>query len=64
MIVVACDHASEAVVELIADAQRKRPDRPVVVLCSGAPNGFVRRVLEAGADDIVGCPSLRRTCGS
>ena len=56
MIVVACDHASEAVIEMIADARRKRPDRPVVVLCSGAPNGFVRRVFDAGADDIVELP--------
>jgi pilus assembly protein CpaE len=56
MIVVACDHDSEAVIEIIADARRKRPDRPVVVLCSGAPNGFVRRVFDAGADDIVELP--------
>src|SRR6478752_6301668 len=56
MIVVACDHASESVIEMIADARRKRPERPVVVLCSGAPNGFVRRVFDAGADDIVELP--------
>jgi pilus assembly protein CpaE len=56
MIVVACDHESATVIDVIADARRKRPDRPVVVLCSGAPNGFVRRVFDAGADDIVELP--------
>jgi pilus assembly protein CpaE len=56
MIVLACDHDTDAAIDVIADARRKRPDRPVVVLCSGAPNGFVRRVFEAGADDIVELP--------
>ena len=37
------------------------PDRPVVVLCEGSPNGFVRRVFEMGADDIV---SPARDAGS
>ena len=56
LMLVACDHDTDSVVAMIADARRQRPDRPVVVLCSGAPNGFVRRVFEAGADDIVELP--------
>jgi len=56
LLLVACDHESGDVIDLIADARRNRPDRPVVILCSGAPNGFVRQVLEAGADDIMSLP--------
>ena len=56
LLLVACVHTSETVVDLIAEARRTRPDRPVVVLCSGTPNGFVRRVFDAGADDIVELP--------
>ncbi|MDQ3778241.1 MAG: AAA family ATPase, partial [Actinomycetota bacterium] len=32
---------------------KQQAQRPVVVLCDASPNGFVRRVFEAGADDIV-----------
>jgi pilus assembly protein CpaE len=35
---------------------KQRPDRPVVVLATGSPNGFVSRVFEAGADDILTLP--------
>ena len=35
----------------------KRPGRPtVVVMTTGSPNGFVRRVFESGADDILTLP--------
>jgi pilus assembly protein CpaE len=53
LLVVACDGYSETVLSFIGDAVRQSPDRPVVVLCKGSPNGFVRRVFEAGADDIL-----------
>ena len=43
----------------IDSAVKQRPDRPVVVLCTGSPNGFVRRVFEAGADDIVVLPDMQ-----
>jgi pilus assembly protein CpaE len=56
LLLIACDHESDQVVDLIAENRRNRPDRPVVILCSGAPNGFVRKVLEAGADDIMSLP--------
>jgi pilus assembly protein CpaE len=35
---------------------KQRPERPIVVLSEGAQNGFVRRVFEAGADDVVTLP--------
>jgi pilus assembly protein CpaE len=56
LLVIACDGNSDRALFLIDGAVKQSPDRPVVVLYSGSPNGFVRRVFEAGADDIVGMP--------
>jgi pilus assembly protein CpaE len=56
LLVVACDGDSDRALFLIDGAIKAKPDRPVVVLYTGSPNGFVRRVFEAGADDIVGLP--------
>jgi pilus assembly protein CpaE len=53
LLVVACDGYSNEALGYIESAVGEHPDRPVVVLCSGPVNGFVRRVFEAGADDIV-----------
>jgi pilus assembly protein CpaE len=53
VLVVACGAASGTAVEFVADAARERGGRPVVVVCGGSPNGFVRDVLTSGADDIV-----------
>src|SRR5436305_3557114 len=53
VLVVACGAASEAAVEFVADAARERGGQPLVVVCGGTPNGFVRDVLSSGADDIV-----------
>jgi pilus assembly protein CpaE len=53
IVLVACDNEAEQVPAFIAGAIRQRSSRPVVVLVSGTPNGFVRKVFEAGADDIV-----------
>jgi pilus assembly protein CpaE len=52
-VVVACSRESEDVLGFIAAAVRERPERPVVVLYEGIANGFTRRVIEAGADDLV-----------
>jgi len=51
--VVAVGGYSERALSFIEGSVRQHPDRPVVVLSDGAPNGFVRRVFQAGADDIV-----------
>jgi pilus assembly protein CpaE len=61
LLLLACDHGSDGIVELIGDATRQRPGRPVLVLCAGAPNGFVRQVFDAGADDIVELPQSRES---
>jgi pilus assembly protein CpaE len=56
LLVVACDGYSDRALLFIEGAVKQRPERPVVVICQSSPNGFVRRVFEAGADDIVTLP--------
>jgi pilus assembly protein CpaE len=56
LVVVACAGYSERTLVFIDGVVKQRHDRPVVVLCDSSPNGFVRRVFEAGADDIVTLP--------
>ena len=57
LIVVTCSGYSERTLVFIDGAVKQRPDRPVVVLCDSSPNGFLRRVFEAGADDIITLPA-------
>jgi pilus assembly protein CpaE len=56
LVVIACGGYSERTLVFIDGVVKQRADRPVVVLCESSPNGFVRRVFEAGADDIVTLP--------
>ena len=56
LVVVACAGYSERTLVFIDGAVKQRRERPVVVLCDSSPNGFVRRVFEAGADDIITLP--------
>jgi pilus assembly protein CpaE len=56
LLIVACAGYSDRALYLIDGAVKQRPDRPVVVLATGSPNGFVSRVFEAGADDILTLP--------
>jgi pilus assembly protein CpaE len=56
LLIVACAGYSDRALFLIDGAVKQRPDRPVVVLLQGSGNGFVRRVFEAGADDILVLP--------
>jgi pilus assembly protein CpaE len=56
LVVVACAGYSDRALFLIDGAVKQRPERPVVVLTEGSPNGFVRRVFEAGADDLLTLP--------
>jgi pilus assembly protein CpaE len=58
LVVVACDGYSEAALAFVSGSVGHSPDRPVVVLSKSSPNGFVRRVFEAGADDIVATPGM------
>jgi pilus assembly protein CpaE len=56
LLVIACAGHSEKALVLIDGAVKQRPSRPVVVVGYGSPNGFVNRVFEAGADDVVILP--------
>jgi pilus assembly protein CpaE len=56
LLIVACAGYSDRALYFIDSAVKQQPDRPVVVLTTGSPNGFVRRVFETGADDIVTLP--------
>jgi pilus assembly protein CpaE len=56
LLVVACAGHSEKALVLIDGAVKQRPSRPVVVVGYASPNGFVNRVFEAGADDVVILP--------
>ncbi|MGH3116518.1 MAG: P-loop NTPase [Gaiellales bacterium] len=56
LLAVACAGYSDRALYLIDGAVKQRPERPVIVLTDGSPNGFFRRVFEAGADDIVTLP--------
>jgi pilus assembly protein CpaE len=57
VLVVACsEESSEEVSELIAHFTRHHPGRSVVVLGGSSMNGLVKRVIEAGADDVVQLP--------
>ena len=48
LIVVACADSSDRALFLVDGAVKQRPERPVVVVCDGSPNGFVQRVFDAG----------------
>ncbi len=57
LLAVVCGDYSDRAITLIDGAVKQRPERPVVVLSDGSPNGFVKRVFEVGADDIVSLPA-------
>ena len=56
VLVVACEGYSERALALIDSAVKQDRNRPVLVLAKGSPSGFVRRIFEAGADDILMLP--------
>jgi pilus assembly protein CpaE len=56
IVVVACEGYSDRTLFFVEGAVKQRPERPVVVICTSSPNGFVRRVFEAGADDLITLP--------
>jgi pilus assembly protein CpaE len=56
LLLVACARYSERALYLIEGAVKQRPDRPVVVLYTGAPDGFMQRAFDAGADDLLTLP--------
>jgi pilus assembly protein CpaE len=56
LVIVGCSQALDEALVVISAATAQRPDRPVVVLYEGSPNGFLERAFEAGADDLVALP--------
>ncbi len=56
VLVVACEGYSDRVLYLIESSVNQDEHRPVIVLCQGSSNGFVHRVFEAGAEDILMLP--------
>jgi len=57
VLLVACVGYSDRALYLIDGAVRRRPDRAVVVLTQSSPDGFLRRIFEAGADDVITVPA-------
>jgi pilus assembly protein CpaE len=56
VLVVVCAGYSDRALYFIDSAVKQDADRPVVVLSTGSPNGFVRRVFESGGDDLITLP--------
>jgi pilus assembly protein CpaE len=56
VLVVACGAYGEEAGATIREAVDDRPERPVVLVTHGAPNGYVNHAFEAGAADIVVLP--------
>jgi pilus assembly protein CpaE len=56
LLLVACGGYSDRALYFIDSAVKQEPDRPVVVITSGSPNGFIRRVFEVGAEDLLTLP--------
>jgi pilus assembly protein CpaE len=61
VLLVACEGYSDRVLYLIESAVNQDQERPVIVLCQGSSNGFVHRVFEAGAEDILMLPQPGKT---
>jgi pilus assembly protein CpaE len=53
VLLVACGEASDSALEFIASASTDGSGQPIVVVCGGNANGFMRDALLSGADDIV-----------
>jgi pilus assembly protein CpaE len=56
VVLVACAEFTREVDEYVRTATRLHPARPLVLVCTRAPNGHLRDVMAAGAEDIVTIP--------
>lgn len=63
VLVVACQGYSDRVLYLVESAVRQDPDLPVLVLADAPSSGFIQRVFEVGADDILVLPQPREALG-
>jgi pilus assembly protein CpaE len=57
LLLIACSGYSERALHLIEAAVKQRPERPIVVLYFGTPDGFLQRAFEMGADDLLTLPT-------
>lgn len=56
LLVIAAKGYSDRALFLVDQAVKADPDRPVLVLAQDSPSGFIRRVFEMGAEDILMLP--------
>ncbi len=56
LLVIACSGYSERALSLIGGSAREHAGLPVVVLSQSSPDGFLSRLFEVGADDVVRLP--------
>jgi pilus assembly protein CpaE len=56
LLVVACSGYSERALSLIGSTAREHAELPIVVLSQSSPDGFLSRLFEMGADDVVRLP--------
>jgi pilus assembly protein CpaE len=56
LLIIACSGYSERALSLIGSAAREQPQLPIVVLSQSSPDGFLSRLFEMGADDVVRLP--------
>src|SRR6476469_3240647 len=56
VVIVGCYGHDDGMAAMVDHAVKQRPDRPVVVMSEASPNGFLRQVFEAGADDVIPLP--------
>jgi pilus assembly protein CpaE len=56
LLVIASSGYSERALSLIGNTARENPELPIVVLSQSSPDGFLSRLFEMGADDVVRLP--------
>jgi pilus assembly protein CpaE len=56
LFLIACSGYSERALSLIGGTAREHPELPIVVLSQSSPDGFLSRLFEMGADDVVRLP--------
>jgi pilus assembly protein CpaE len=56
LFLIACTGYSERALSLIGGTAREYPELPIVVLSQSSPDGFLSRLFEVGADDVVRLP--------
>lgn len=63
LFVIVCSGYSERTLSLIGSTVREHPTLPVVVLSQSSPDGFLTRLFEVGADDVVRLPESPERVG-